>query len=63
MRRIVSPLQTLRRDVCVNLRRDEVRVTEQFLHAAQICARVQQMRRVAVAQFMRRQTWIQSGDG
>ena len=40
MRRVVSLLQPLRRDVRANLRRDEVRVAEQFLHAPQIRARV-----------------------
>ena len=60
---VVSLLQPLRRDMRVNLRRDEMRVAEQFLHAAQIRARIQQMRRVTVPQFVRRQTWIQPGDG
>ena len=59
MRRVVSLLQPLRRDVRINLRRDEVRVAEQFLHAPQIRARVQQMRRRF---FLRRQkNALQSG--
>src|SRR5271154_6657385 len=56
MRRIISLLQPLRRDMRVNLRRDEMRVAEQFLHAPQIRASVQQMRRVTVTQLVRRQT-------
>ena len=63
MRRVVGLLQPLRRDVRVNLRRDEMRVAEQFLHAAQVRARVEQMRRVAVTQFVRCQTWIKPGYG
>ena len=62
MRRVVSLLQPLRRDVRVDLRRDEMRVAEQFLHAPQIRARVQQMRRVTVPQLVRRQTRIKPGD-
>src|ERR1700722_14822287 len=63
VRRVVSLFQPLRRDVRVNLRRDEMRVAEQFLHAPQIRTRVQQMRRVTVPQLVRRQTRIEPGDG
>ena len=62
MRRVVGLLQPLGRDVRINLRRDEMRVAEQFLHAAQIRARVQQVRRVTVPQLVRRQARIKSGD-
>ena len=49
MRRVISLLQPLRRHVRVDLRRDEMRVAEQFLHAPQIRARIQQVRRVTGA--------------
>ena len=62
MRGVVSFLQPLGGDVGVNLRRDEMRVAEQFLHAPQIRTRVQQVRRVTVPQFMRGQAGIESGD-
>ncbi len=42
----VGFLQTLRRDVRVNLGRGQARVTEQFLHAAQVRTGVEQMRRM-----------------
>jgi len=62
MRGVVNFLQPLGGDVGVNLCRDEMRVAEQFLHAPQICARIQQVRRVTVPQFMRGQAGIESGD-
>jgi len=62
MRLVVGLLQPLRRDVRVNLRRDEVRVAEQFLHAAQIRAGIEQVRGVAVTQFVRGQARVQPGD-
>ncbi len=63
MRRVVGLLQPLGRDVRVNLRRDEVGMSEQLLHAAQVRARVEQMRRVAVPQLVRRESRIQPGNG
>ena len=63
MRRVVGLLQPLGGNVRVNLCRDQVRVAEQFLHAPQIRARVQQMRRVTVPQLVRRQARIETGDG
>ena len=47
----------------IDLRRDEMRVAEQFLHAPQIRTRVQQVRRVTVPQFVRGQAGIESGNG
>jgi|SRR5271155_3654430 len=41
MCRVVCVLQPFGRDMRVDLRRDEMRVAEQFLHASQIRARVQ----------------------
>ena len=63
MRRVIDLFQPLGRDVRVNLGRDEVRMAEQFLHAPQIRARVQQMRRVTVPQLVRCQSRIETGDG
>ena len=62
MRRIVGLFQPFRGDMRVHLRRDEVRVAEQLLHAAQVRARIQQVRCIAVPQLVRRQTWIQTGN-
>ncbi len=52
MRGVVGFLQTLRRDVRVNLSRGQARVTEQFLHAAQVRTGVEQMRRVPVPELV-----------
>ena len=46
MRGVVGFLQTLRRDVRVNLSRGQARVPKQFLHAAQVRTGVEQMRRM-----------------
>ena len=62
MRVVIRLLQPFCRDVRINLRCDEMRVAEQLLHAPQIRARVQQMRRVTMPQFVRRQIWIKSGN-
>ena len=62
MRRVVGFFQSLGRDVRINLRRGQVRVTEQFLHAAQIRAGVQQMRRITMPQFVWREARIKPGD-
>ena len=62
MSRFVCPLQTFRGDVGIYLRRNQVRVAKQFLNAAQIRAGIQQMRGVAVSQFMRRQARVQPGN-
>jgi len=63
MRGVVGLLQPLGGDVGVNLRRNEMRVAKQFLHASQIRAGIQQVCRVAVPQLVRRQARIESGDG
>ena len=62
MRGVVGLLQSFGGHVRINLRRDEMRVAEQFLHAPQIRAGVQQVRRVTVPQLVRRQARIQSGN-
>jgi len=62
MRRVVGLLQPLRCNMRINLCCDKMRVAEQFLHAPQICARIQQMCRVAVPELVRRQTRIKAGD-
>src|SRR5262249_24499756 len=59
--RVVSFLEAIGRDVCVDLRGHQVRVPEKFLHAAQIGAGVEQMRRVAVTKLVRREMRIESG--
>ena len=59
MRFVVSPFQPLRCQMRVNLRRHQMRVAQQFLHAAQVRARIQQMRRVTVPQLVRRELRVQ----
>ena len=59
---IVGFLQPFCRDMRVNLRRHEVRVAKQFLHAPQIRARIKHVRRITMPQLVRRQTRIQSRD-
>lgn len=63
MRGIVGFLQTLSRDVGIDLRRGEVRVAEQLLDAAQIRAGVEQMGGITMAEFVRRQARVQPGEG
>ena len=63
MRGVVGPLEPFGGQVGIDLGRDQVRVAEQFLHAAQVRARVEQVRRVAVPQLVRRQVRVQTGDG
>jgi len=63
MRSVVRLLQSLGCQMRVNLRRHQMRVAEQLLHAAQIGAGIQQMRGVTVPQFMRSERRIQSGRG
>src|SRR5471030_3318240 len=48
-------------DVRVNLRRADIRVAEQFLDDTQIRAMLQQMRREAVPQHVRRDIALNSG--
>ena len=54
MKFFVNFAQAVSRDVRVNFRRADVRMAEQFLDHAQIRAVLQQMRREAVPQHMRR---------
>ena len=60
MRGVVGLFEALDRNMGVNLRRDQMRMAEQFLDAAQIRAAIQQVRGVTVAQFVRRQFGVQS---
>src|SRR5579871_2077985 len=61
VRRIIRALQTLRGDMRVHLRGDQMRVAEQFLYAAQVGTGIQQMRGVTVPQFVRRERRVQPG--
>ena len=63
MRLVVSPLETFCRQVSINLGCDQMRVPEQFLNAAQIRSRIEQVGRVTVAQLVRCQVRIETGDG
>ena len=45
---VISPLQTVGRQVGVDLRRDQMRMAKQFLNAAQIGAGIENMSGVAV---------------
>ena len=63
MRRVVGPLEPLGGQVGIDLGRDQVRVAEQFLDAAQVRARVEQVRGITVPQLVRRQVRVQTGDG
>ena len=63
MRRVVGALQPFGGDVGIDLGRDQVRVAEQLLHAAQVRAGVEQVRRVAVPQLVRCQVRIEAGEG
>jgi len=47
----------------INLRRDEVRMAEEFLDAAQVSAGVEEVRGVTVAEFVRGQVWVEAGEG
>lgn len=61
MRLIVSPFQAFGADMGVDLGGDQVGMAEQLLHTAQISARIEQMRGVAVPELVRRKVWIQTG--
>ena len=50
---IIDTFQSLDRDGSVNLRGGQLAVTEQFLHAAQIGAVVEQVGREGMPQFVR----------
>src|SRR5688572_32889283 len=53
MRCIVDPGEVLKIKVGVNLRRSDVGVAEELLDAAQVLARLEQMRREGVPEHMR----------
>lgn len=53
VRRVVGALEALRGEMRVNLRCGQMRMPEQFLYAAQISTRVEQVCRVAVPQLVR----------
>ena len=59
--RVVHILHPLRRQVRVNLRRAQALVAQQFLHAAEVGAVVQQMRGEAVPQRVRADSRVQAG--
>ena len=58
---VVGFFEALNGDVSVDLRRDEVRVAEEFLDAAEIGAAIEKMRGVAVAEFVRGEIGVESG--
>ncbi len=58
---VIGALQSLGGEVRVHLSRHEMRVAQEFLHASQIGSRIEQMRGVAVPEFVRRQMRVQSG--
>ena len=60
---IINPLEPFGGQVRIDLCCDQVRVAQQFLHTAQVCARIQQLCGVTVAQLMRRQYRVQAGSG
>ena len=58
----VQLLKAGARDLCVNLRRGQIGVTEQHLHDAYIGAVVQQVRRKGVPQAVRREGVLNPSD-
>src|SRR5580658_2929685 len=58
--RLVNLLQTLFHYVCVNLGRGNIRVAQHELYRPQVSSTLQQMRRKAVAQHVRRQGHAQT---
>ena len=53
MRLVVDLDQLLHRNVCINLRRRQARVAQQFLYVTQVCATVEQVRRERMSQRVR----------
>ena len=51
--RIIRPLQAVRRQMRINLSRNQMLMPKQLLHAAQISSGIQQVRSIAVPQLMR----------
>src|SRR6266571_3456037 len=60
---VVGAFEPLRAHVRVNLRRGQVRMAEEFLHAPQVCARIKHVGRVTVPQLVRSQMRVQAGQG
>ena len=54
MRLVIDCFHPFGADVCIDLRRTEVGMTEQFLNAAEIGSGIQQMGGERMAQFVRR---------
>ena len=63
MRRVIGLFQAIGREMGINLRRDEVGMPKQFLDTAQVRSGIEQMRRVAVPEFMRAEMRIQTSQG
>ena len=61
MRLVIGALKSFCCQMSINLSRDQMRVAKKLLHAAQIGARVQQVCRVTMAQFVGRQRRVQTG--
>ena len=59
---VVSPLQAFGGDVGIDLRRDQVRVTKQFLDAPQISPRIEQVRGKTMPELVGCELRVQSGD-
>ena len=62
MRFVIGLFQPLSCQMRINLRGDQMRVTEEFLDAPQISASIQHMRRVAVTKLVWRKVRIQPGN-
>ena len=59
---IVHLLKPFGRQVCIDLRGDQVRVSEQFLHTPQVGAPIQQVCGVAMSQLMRAEMGVELSD-
>ena len=62
MRLVISLFEPFGRDMRIDLRRDEVRVAQQFLDAPQIGPGIEQVRRVTVTEFVRSELRIEPGN-
>src|SRR5262249_57385633 len=58
---LVTLLQALRRHMCVDLRRRQIAMAEQLLHAADVGAAVEQVRGEAVPQAVRARARVEAG--
>ena len=57
---VVGPLESLGRQVGIDLRGHQVRVAKQLLHAAEVRTRIEQMGRIAVPKLVRCQVRIKT---